>query len=86
MYPMAKPCLYMYDLKLTLIFNHVERKNNFRENWHKFWGIWGEAELILGICGARQNTLMELGIFLSWIWGDQCIILRGDRPPGGIIG
>ena len=29
-----------------------ERKIYFRENWLKFWGIWGAAELILGIWGA----------------------------------
>ena len=31
---------------------HKERKIYFRENWLKFWGIWGAAELILGIWGA----------------------------------
>ena len=33
------------------------------ENWLIFWGILGEAELILGICGARQNTFRELRSF-----------------------
>ena len=40
-----------------------------------FLRIWGEAELILGIRGARKNTFRELRIF-SGIWEDQCIILR----------
>ena len=29
-----------------------ERKKYFRENRLMFWGIWGAAELILGIWGA----------------------------------
>ena len=33
----------------------TERKIHFVENWLIFLGIWGEAELILGICGARQK-------------------------------
>ena len=33
------------------------------ENSLIFWGILGEAELILGICGARQNTFRELRSF-----------------------
>ena len=68
MYLMAKPCLYMYDAKLTLslevvyrfiVFNHTESKIPFRENWLIFCGMWGKAELILGVCHseARQNTL-----------------------------
>ena len=32
----------------------------FRENWPKFWGIRGAAELILGIWEHKQNTLREL--------------------------
>ena len=65
----------MYDAKLTLshmlvrsfkVFKYVkDRKIHFRENWLIFWGILGEAEFILGICGARQNTFRELRIFFS---------------------
>ena len=50
------------------------RSKYFRENWLIFWGIWGEAELILGILGANENTFRELRKFLSGIWGDQCNI------------
>ena len=60
---------------------------HFRETFLIIWGIWGEAELILGICGARQNTFRERRIFFSGIWGDQCIILRelwSTDPPGGL--
>ena len=49
-----------------------------------FLWICGGAELILGICGERQNTFRELRIF-SGIWGDQCIIFReqGSTDPSG---
>ena len=63
----------------------MERKIHFRENWLVFWGIWGEAELILRIWGAKENTLRELSNFLSGIWGDQCIIFsdQGSTDPLG---
>ena len=58
----------------------------FRENWLIFLRIWGEAELILRIWGAKENTFRELRNFLLGIWGDQCIIFRDqgstDPPPG----
>ena len=50
-----------------------------------FWGIWGEAELILRIWGAKKNIFRELRYFLSGIWGDKCIIFRDQGstdPPG----
>ena len=56
----------------------MERKMHFRENWLIFWGIWGEAELILRIWGVKENTFRELRIF-SEIWEDQCIIFREQR-------
>ena len=54
----------------------MERKIHFRENWLIFLGIWGEAELISRIWGAKENTFRELRNFLSGIWGDQCIVSR----------
>ena len=33
----------------------MERTLHFRENWHPFWVIWGEAELILRIGGAKEK-------------------------------
>ena len=33
----------------------MERKIHFRENWLIFWGIWGDAELILSIWGAKEK-------------------------------
>ena len=52
----------------------MERKIHFRENWFIFWGIWGEAALILRIWGAKENIFRELRNFLLEILGDQCII------------
>ena len=63
-------------------------KIHFRENWLIFYGIWGEAELILRIWGANENsfsTFRELRNFLSGIRGNQCIIFRdqGSTDPQG---
>ena len=33
----------------------MERQIHFREKWLIFLGIWGEAELILRILGAKEN-------------------------------
>ena len=33
----------------------MERNIDFRENWLIFWGTWGEVELILRICGAKEK-------------------------------
>ena len=49
----------------------------------------GEAELILRIWGAKENTFRELKNFLSGIWGDQCIIYRdrgNTEPPPPPVG
>ena len=66
----------------------MEMKIHFRENWLIFYGIWGEAELILRIWGANENTFStfrELRNFLSGIRGNQCIIFRdqGSTDPQG---
>ena len=37
-----------------------KEKIHFRENRPIFLGIWGEAELILRIWGAKENTFREL--------------------------
>ena len=65
----------------------MERKIQFRENWLIFLGIRGEAELILKIWGAKENTFRELRNFLSGIWRDQCIIFRdqGSTDPRSMI-
>ena len=71
-------CVLLHSFKVC-DFNPTERKIHFRENWHIFWGNLGEAELILGICEARQNSFRELMIFFSGILVDQCIISKEHR-------
>ena len=59
---------------------------NLRENWLKFLGIWGEAELILGILGAKEKyfqgaevlSIRELGRLMHY-FRDQ----GSTDPPGG---
>ena len=63
----------------------MERKIHFRENWLIFWGIWGEAELILRIWGAKENffqgaeefSFRDLGRSMNYFQGS-----RKQRPPG----
>ena len=52
------------------------KENIFRENRLISLGICGEAELILGIWGAKVKYFQGAEDF-SGIWGDQCIILGG---------
>ena len=64
----------------------MKRTLHFRENWLTFWGIWGEAELILRIGEQSKNIFRELRYFLSGIWGDKYIIFKDQGstdPPGG---
>ena len=59
---------------------------HFDENWLIFFGIWGEAELFLGVWGAKANTFRETRKLFAGIWGDQCIIFRDQGstdPPWG---
>ena len=52
-----------------------------------FWGFWGEAELFLGIWGAKANTFRETRTLFAGRRGDQCIIFRDQGitdPPGGL--
>ena len=62
----------------------MKRQLHFRENWLIFFGIWGEAELILRIWVAK-NIFREMRYFLSGSWGDQCIVFRdqGEHIPPG---
>ena len=62
----------------------MERKIYFSENWLIFLRIWGEAELILRIWGAKEKYFQGA---VSVIWGDQCIIFRDQgstNPPGSL--
>ena len=65
-----------------------KEKIYLRENWLKFLGIWGAAELFWGFGEHKQNTFRELRQKLTGIWGDQSIIFRElgskDPPWGGL--
>ena len=48
----------------------------------------GEAELFLGIWGAKANTFRETRTLFAGRQGDQCIIFRDQGstdPPGGPV-
>ena len=65
----------------------MERTLDFRENWLTFWGIWGEAELILRIWGANEKYFQGAEVLSFRDLGDKCIIFRDQGstdPPGGL--
>ena len=55
---------------------------HFRENWLIFLGIWGEAELILRIWGAKEKYFQGAEEF--WISVHYSQGSREHRPPGGL--
>ena len=67
----------------------MEREIHFRENWHIFWEILGEAELILKIWGAREISFRELRIFVMEIEKSMHYFQgskeHGPLTPWGII-
>ena len=50
-----------------------------------FWGIWGEAELILGILFGkhRRNTFRELRNIFHEFWEINALFLGSKDPPWG---
>ena len=57
------------------------------ENWLICLGIWGEADLFLGIWGAKANTFRETRTLFAGRRGDRCIIFKDQGstdPPGGL--
>ena len=64
----------------------MEMKIHFRENWLIFEGIWGEAELILRIWGAKEEYFQGAEEFSFRNSGKSMHYFqrsRGHRPPGG---
>ena len=53
------------------------------ENWLICLGIWGEADLFLGIWGAKANTFRETRTLFAGRRGDRCIIFKdqGSTDP-----
>ena len=66
----------------------MARKIHLRENWLIFWGIWGEAEIILRIWGANEKysqgaeefSFMDLGRSMHYFQGS-----KEHGPPWGLI-
>ena len=61
----------------------MEREIDFMENWLIFLGIWGGAELILRILGAKENTFRELRIFFKGFGEINALFsgIKGAQPP-----
>ena len=63
----------------------MEMKIHFRENWLIFYGIWGEAELILRILGAKEEYFQGAEKFSFRDSGKSMHYFqrsREHRPPG----
>ena len=73
-------CVLLHSFKVC-DFNPTERKIHFRENWLIFWGNLGEAEIILGICEARQNTFRELMKKIFRDFGRSMHYFKGAQTP-----
>ena len=59
----------------------MEKTLYFRKNWLIFWGIWGEAELILRIWGAKEKYFQgfgEINALFSGIKGAQTPLGASD--------
>ena len=77
----------------------MERNIHFRESWLKFLGIWGEAELILRVWGAKEKYFQgaeefSFRDFFFFFWGGGGGVnalfsgIKGAQtpsPPGGLI-
>ena len=68
---MAQLFKWLQRIALKYVHLIVRKENAFKGELA--YMIWGEAELILGIWGARQNSFRELRVF-SGILGDQWIL------------
>ena len=68
--------LFIASYVLSIYILPYGNKTHFKKNWLIFWGIWGEAELIFRIWGAKAKYFQGAEDFLSGIRGDQYIISR----------
>ena len=84
---LSRPLVYSWKVFKLANFNPMERKIDFRENWLIFLGIWGEAELILRILGAKEKyfegtdelSFRDLGRSMHYFQGSW-----EYRTPGGL--
>ena len=84
---LSHPLVYSFIVFKLANLNPMERKIDFRENWLIFWGIWGEAELILRILGAKEKyfqgteelSFRDLGRSMHYFQGSM-----EYRTPGGL--
>ena len=72
---------------IVSLFRHVnlilwKEKMHFRRELAYIFRDWGEAELILRIWGAKENTFRELRHFGRSVHNFQGS--REHRPPGGL--
>ena len=74
----------------------MERNIHFRESWLKFLGIWGEAELILRVWGAKEKYFQgaeefSFRDFFFFFWGGGGGLMhyfrgsREHRPPPPLV-
>ena len=56
---------------------------NFKENWLIFLGTWGEAELILGIWGAKEKYFQGAEVLSFREFGRSMHYFQGSREQGG---
>ena len=64
----------------------MERKLHFMENWIIFWGIWGEAELILRIWGAKEKYLQGAEVISCRDLGRSMHYFQGSREHRPLVG
>ena len=58
----------------------MERTLHFRENWLTLsWGIWGEAELILRIWGAKEKYFQGAEVFFFQGFGEINALFSGIK-------
>ena len=77
----------MVNAKTRSVPLNILSNVHFRENWLIILGIWGVAEIILRIWGAKENyfqgaeefSFMDLGRSMHYFQ-----VSREHRPPGGL--
>ena len=78
------------EYMLSLYHTTSKVSVNFRENLLIFWGIWGEAKLILGIWGAKETYFKRAEVLSSRELGGSIHYFQGSRehrpppPLGGL--